>query len=235
MGARHLILWAIATLAAGALSALSWLGEGPRAGQSPSLAAGVPRPQVSRREASGAADHRIPLVPFAASGSSEDASAGLDELERAAERALAEDCPEAEEIDALRAVWKSSSPRAAELLATAVRTQSDSSRPESVSVPRFALACLLRDAALEERARRGLASVAWEEGAPAELRALAAAGLAAVAGSEGAREIVFRLRTEHDARVRDAALVALRKNPAAADVLAGWSEPVAMAASVETE
>lgn len=233
MDARNLILCVIAALGAGALGVLSLLSEGPRATEGQALAPAGP-PREIAREASGIAG-RVPVSPLTSGELPRDAADGHALLESVAERALTAACPEDERIEALRAVWKARSPRAAELLATAVRTLPDASRPESVSVPRFALACLLRESGRDESARRGLASVAWEEGAPAELRGLAAAGLAAVAGRNEARQIVLRLRTEREARVREAALAALRENPAATGALAGWSGPVAAVAPVENE
>jgi hypothetical protein len=141
----------------------------------------------------------------------------LAELERAAELALTEERTDAERIEALRALWSAGSPRAAGLLATAIRTLPDASRPEAVSVPRFALSCLLQDAARDEGAREALATVAWDprEALSSEIRSLAAAGLAAVAGEREAWRIVEHLRTERDARVREAAAGALGRNRSA--------------------
>jgi hypothetical protein len=222
MSSRDLLLAVIVAVMASCLAGVLWLRESLRTGGRPlpaamhaAVAEEVPGLRI---ETDGFLERgRAPLDPGTTIESIPGTGSTPGELEHAAELALADECSDAERIEALRAVWKACTPRAAELLATAVETLPDASRPESVSVPRFALACLAQSAAGDADARQALAHVAWdrETRTAAELRRIAAAGLAAIADETQGWLILFQLGLEQDALLLENTAAALARNPRA--------------------
>lgn len=150
-------------------------------------------------------------------------------LEARGAELLGHDGPRAERVAWLRALLQTGSPRAADWLARAVRTQATDSGPDAESVASTALELLGRAAARNEEARRALFALAFAEpGLAPALRRRAAGSYARTCDESGLLVLRPALLCEADALLIGGVRAALEErdpSTATACLLAEWPRP----------